>query len=269
MKKIHLVTVAALASLVVGGTAFAAPVTPDTKSEADINLVETEDNDNTLLEPENPDREDEIFPEDPTEDKREENKGPLTIDYVSNFRFGQQKISGNNNKYFANPVTIYETEADRVAETNPVIVPNYIQVSDNRGTNVGWTLKVQQTKAFTVNGQDVAANDNTGLALNGAKLSIKNLNAFKRDSNQGILPNVFATGKQVTVANGESAVLFASAQKDQGTGSMAILAGNVKGTDTASQSVELAVPGHIKKQKEKTYKAELTWILETEPSVNP
>lgn len=269
MKKTTSVLAVVLATLFVSQSVLAAEASKATNT-ADIQLREkttTDENDNNLLKPEFGDHEDTIFPSDEDEDKRKDNKGSLVIDYVSNYHFATEKISGNNTRYFAKSTVIYDTKQDQTNKTNGVTVPNFIQVTDDRGTNAGWTLKVQQTKAFTVNGQTVPAGDTTGLELKGTELTIKNLNAFKRNSNGGTLPSRFATGNQVVLSQGTPAQLFASAQADQGTGSMAILAGNVVKEDTADKSIELAVPGHIKKQKDVPYQAELTWILETEPSI--
>lgn len=270
MKKKSLVMMSIAASLLVAQPALAAGTVASTATnEADIKLREktpTDENDNKLLKPEDPGYEESIFPQDETEDKRKENKGSLVIDYVSNYHFAVEKMAGNNVSYFAKPSAVYLTAADQANKTNPVTVPNFIQVTDDRGTNVGWTLKVKQTKAFTVGGLDVPANDNTGKELRGTNLTISNLNSFKRDSNGGELPSTFATDEKVTLSHGGDAAMFASAKVGEGTGSMAILAGKVA-DETADKSIELFVPGHIKKQKDVAYKAELTWFLETEPSI--
>lgn len=73
-----------------------------------------------------------------TEDKQ------LKIDYVDDWEFGQQEITGKSQSYFA------KATLNNLGE--PVL--NAIQVSDFRGTHLGWHLKVRQDQQF-YNDQDV------------------------------------------------------------------------------------------------------------------
>lgn len=271
MKKLSLVSTTTLVAL--GLVAVAQPVSAATASSAtnnaDIQFQQKgpdTPNNNALIEPENENREETIYlPSTSNEDKRKDNRGPLVIDYVSDFHFNIEKMSGNNVTYYAKTATVFETQADADANTNPVTVPNYVQVTDDRGTNAGWTLKVKQTKDFATSTAVAGAND--GSTLKGTTLKIKNINAFKRASNLGELPTTFATGNQVALSTGDADQIFASAKENEGTGSIALLAGNVKtATPTADKSISLDVPGNIKKQKDVQYKAELTWTLEDVPS---
>ncbi|MGX4687029.1 WxL domain-containing protein [Vagococcus sp. JNUCC 83] len=272
MNKIKLVSASVLT--VIGFAAVSQPVAATTLSSAtsipDIQFRQKgkdDENNNSLIEPENPTREDSIFPSNTTEDKRGTNRGPLVIDYVSDFHFGEQIMSGNNVTYYAKPATVFNSAEDAKNQQNGITVPNYIQVTDDRGTSAGWTLKVAQTEDFTVDGKEVAPETDDGSALRGTVLKIKNLNSFKRSSNGAALPDTFATDNAVSLSKGTAEQLFAGAKEGQGTGSIAILAGSVKNDpETASKSISLDVPGSIKKQKGVLYKAELTWNLEDTPS---
>jgi len=273
MNKIKLGSASVLAVVALAAatqTVEAATVAPSTTSNPDVKFRQktiNDENNNSLIEPENPTREDTIFPSSPNEDKRGTNRGPLVIDYVSDFHFGEQIMSGNNVTYYAQPASVYNSADDAKNKQNGITVPNYIQVTDDRGTSAGWTLKVSQTKDFTVDGKSVAAGTDDGSALRGTTLHIQNLNSFKRDSNGAKLPTTFATGNAVALSNGQPETLFAGAKEGEGTGSIAILAGSAKATpETASKSISLDVPGSIKKQKGVLYQAELTWNLEDTPA---
>lgn len=65
--------------------------------------------------------------------------GPLSIDYASSLSFGKNKITNKDEIYFA--------EAQKLSDET--FRPNYVQVSDNRGTNGGWTLTVKQEGQFS------------------------------------------------------------------------------------------------------------------------
>ena len=83
--------------------------------------------------------------------------GPLSIDYASNFNFGTQEITSADKTYFAAATTL----------TDKTTRPNWVQVTDNRGTLAGWSLSLQASE-FT-NGKT-----GTGSVLSGATLKLEN-----------------------------------------------------------------------------------------------
>ncbi|WP_165005763.1 WxL domain-containing protein [Enterococcus sp. ZJ1668] len=94
-----------------------------------------------IVDPENPDPNHPVYPEDPTNPDGPEQgtKGPLSIDFASSFDFGNHEISNKDQSYFARPQTYKEGN----------VTPNYVQITDDRGTGGGWVLKIKQKGQFT------------------------------------------------------------------------------------------------------------------------
>ncbi|WP_242278973.1 WxL domain-containing protein, partial [Bacillus cereus group sp. BfR-BA-01313] len=95
---------------------------------------------NKPVDPENPGG-DPTGPNGPVVDdpNQEGTQGPLSIDFASTLKFGNQKITSQDATYYAEPQK-FEDGSDR---------PNYVQVTDNRGTESGWTLQVKQNAQLT------------------------------------------------------------------------------------------------------------------------
>ena len=183
---------------------------------------------------------DPIHPGDPgnkdIEDKGTGNTGELTIDYVSSIQFPNQKVTGNDAVYFAKMSNV-TLEGGTLEAT-----PNYVQVSDNSGTNSGWKLKVKQDNQFK---------NADGKELTAAALSFKNGDSVKKvDFLAMEKPSVH----DVTLTPGENH-LIASAETDQGVGTWAM---NFGGADNGAESISLAVPGKYAKVAG-TYSTTLTW----------
>jgi hypothetical protein len=64
--------------------------------------------------------------------------GPLSLDYVSPIAFNMQKLSLTDVSYSA--------QADKI---NGKSVPNYVQLTDQRGGQTGWQLQVKQNTPMT------------------------------------------------------------------------------------------------------------------------
>ena len=187
--------------------------------------------------PKNPDD-----PENPEDNNHEDGtQGPLSIDYVSNFHFGKHNISGSDQVYYAKLDTVKGKDGNKE-------VPNFVQVTDNRGTNKGWKLTVKQ------NGQFKAAETE----LTGAELKLSN--PFVNSATD----KKFApAAKEVTLNPDGSTqeVTIAEAGNGMGTWTTAYGKDNVEGT----KSVSLSVPGTTAKVKDTKYKTSLTWTLEDTP----
>ncbi|EJQ43625.1 hypothetical protein IEQ_04953 [Bacillus cereus BAG6X1-2] len=92
------------------------------------------------VDPNNPDPEKPVDPVDPTDPGGPTNpgtNGPLSIDYASSLDFGVNKISNKDMTYYAKAQELRSNKGSSY-------VQNYVQISDNRGTNAGWTLTVKQ-----------------------------------------------------------------------------------------------------------------------------
>ncbi|MDK1725974.1 WxL domain-containing protein [Dellaglioa algida] len=175
--------------------------------------------------------------------------GPLSIDYVSNFDFGSSnKVSGDDMTYYAAPVKATDKDG------KDVTVANYLQVTDKRGTNIGWKLSVKQEKQF-----------NDGKAdLDGAKLQMatQTLNSKNMDLNNP--SNIPAIDNATMAMTPGSDVKVLTAGKDQGMGTWTDAFGVYDADaakDTASKAVSLEVPGNSAKNTGSSYTTDLTWTL--------
>lgn len=143
MKTIKLTTTSVLAVMALGAfasTASAQDVTYTTEGQVSYipatKPTDPVDPSNPLV-PVTP-----INPIDPTVPVIPGTPGPLSIDYISSFNFGEQEITSSDVTYHAAEQKFY----------NGTKGPNYVQVTDNRGTLAGWTLSVMQTAQFSTGG---------------------------------------------------------------------------------------------------------------------
>lgn len=200
---------------------------------------------------------DPTLPVDPTDPENEikpnpsnpgtENPGPLSIDYMSNIDFGRQKAYGNDQAYFAELDTVY------LANNQQKEVPNYVQVTDNRGTNQGWSLAVKQESQFKNAGNKTLGKAELRL-FNGTPNSQNNLNDGPT-ANQKIVLRLDDSGHGIN-----SNVM--QAKKNQGHGTWTNTFGH--NLETAKKSVELFVPGGTLIEKG-SYQTTLIWTLSDEP----
>ncbi|WP_165347061.1 WxL domain-containing protein [Gottfriedia acidiceleris] len=184
-----------------------------------------------------------VNPTDPEDPHEQGTKTALSIDYVSNFRFGEQEISGHNKVYTAQLDTVKQ------ASNNSIIqVPNFIQVTDQRRTNTGWKLTVQQNGQFKSGNNEITGAE---LKLNNPFLNSSTAEQFKPEANTVTLdPN----GAPQDVA-------FADQGKGLGTWTIAYGQNRTEG----STSVTLFVPGAANKVAGAQYKTSLTWTLSDTP----
>ncbi|WP_163654573.1 WxL domain-containing protein [Listeria sp. PSOL-1] len=184
--------------------------------------------------------------------------GPLSINYISNFHFGEQIISAKSETYYA------ELDELKLKDGSVVKRPNYIQVTDKRGTNGGWRLQVQQGNQFS------ATTSNGEKELKGAQLTLSNPYVVTNSDNNSEAPT--AADKIVLVpgskgSDGEvipgAAQDVLVAQKEQGMGTWVEKFGNGA---AAEKSISLSVPVSAEKAKDATYTTEMTWILLDTPA---
>ncbi len=187
--------------------------------------------------PNNPDGK----PVGPTEpDPNPGTDGPLSIDFASSLDFGKQKITSLDKIYTAKAQAFTE-RADG---------PNYVQVTDNRGTEAGWTLKVKQEAQFKTTDEKV---------LTGAKITFKN--GVVNTVSESPKPSIFAN--EVALTPGEEATMMA-AKDGEGAGTHVLAFGD---DSTAATSIELSVPGNTTKYAKK-YDTQLTWTLSDVPGAD-
>jgi|GEM_PF-4848985 len=172
-----------------------------------------------------------------------ENQGLLSIDFISQFKFGTQIISSTPQYYPAFP--------QRLIDQAGVLIerPNYIQVSDRRpeGERDYWELSVTQDYQFR---------NKKRQELVGAQLILKNIQI---DTAQGgIVPSVVKEEVYLTVGNRE---LLIQASGVEGQGTWVYRFGN---EDNFKSSVILEVPGSTYPE-DTTYRTRLNWTLSSVP----
>ncbi|MBP1040024.1 WxL domain-containing protein [Vagococcus sp. BWB3-3] len=232
-----------LTSLVGGAVASAAEVGVYT-SNGVVGFVENDDPTNPV-DPENP--ENEVEPIDPTNPGGDPNPGTggsLSIDFVSSLVFGENKISSNDETYFANAQELKDG----------TFRGNYAQVTDKRGTNVGWSLKVKQDGQFR-------NEDTLNEELAGAEITFSN--PALSSNTQGVTAPT-ATGFALDPMGEEALVM--SAAEGAGAGTWLNMFGTVEEMEGVqkNKAVALSVPGSIAKDAV-SYKTRLMWVLSDAP----
>ena len=177
----------------------------------------------------------------------EEEQGLLSIDFASQFTFGEQAISTRTKRYYAQPQRLLNPDGTvNEAEERP----NYIQISDRRPEEGrhGWQLAVTQNNQF----KDLQENE-----LRGARLSLTNQQlASVHGSDEPMLYNQ----DSVTLIPGEKTKLL-TALDGQGAGTWIYRFGD---GESAGESVALEVPPTAN-PRASTYETTLTWELSVVP----
>lgn len=180
-----------------------------------------------------------IDPSKPDDKPTEGTGGPLSIDFASSFIFGGHKITTETMDYYAGLQTFQDSEDG----------PNYIQITDKRGTQAGWSLSVTQNEQFKTNGGDI---------LDGAVLSVSN------GTTASVTDQIYAPSTVIsshTFTPGSTNTLLAAREKE-GMGTWIYKFG-----DNAAEgrtAVKLNVPGKSVKLAQE-YSTTLTWSLSNTP----
>lgn len=155
--------------------------------------------------------------------------GPLSIDYVSNLKFGEHKIARGNMSY-------------KALNKDP-----YIQVTDLRGVGEGWSLSAKMSNFVNEKNQ----------VLKGATLTMTNgkVKAASPD-NVSLIPQ-----KSNVVFDNEQSQLVMQAAERSGRGTWLL---SWKGTDQGNGAIQLNVIAGTPKENTE-YNASITWELEDAP----
>lgn len=172
--------------------------------------------------------------------------GPLSIDMATDFTFELGKVSTKDEIYKANAAILENTDGDKLDR------PNYVQVTDKRGGQKGWTLSLTQNGQFETEDKAV---------LEGAQIKIKNIETIPMSDTLATAPS-FAPETVELDASGASTKPILAAKKDEGGGTWVARFGDL---DTMSESVELHIPGKSVQEAD-TYKTDLTWSLSDVPN---
>lgn len=238
-----LITFAIISFPTLTHAATASPVTPiTTKTTGEIKFKENSNN-TPILDPTNPDPLNPVTPP-----NSNGTTGPLAINYISKFKFKEEFISGTDQIYYA------ELDSIKLADKTDSSVPNFIQITDNRGTNVGWKLQVQQGNQFIA-----GTNELVGASLKLSHPTIKTV--------QGNLALPPTAPPVVTIVPGSNGVLgpaqdVLTADVNKGMATWIETFGDAA---TGDKSVSLSVPGTTAKVKDTSYSTELTWTLLDSP----
>ncbi|MCL2114538.1 MAG: WxL domain-containing protein [Streptococcaceae bacterium] len=175
--------------------------------------------------------------------------GPLSIDFASSFDFGTHPISNQDETYLAKAQHYFD---------DTMVTPDYVQVTDARGSLEGWTLRLIQ------NGQLKEEGSGKYPELNGATLSLTH--PVARSNGDSLAPEV----REVMGLTPDSEVVVAVASIGHGAGTWAIRWGEQEDLieqegEVLTPNVQLFVPGTTGKDAA-AYKTTLTWILSNLPS---
>ncbi|MGE7696796.1 WxL domain-containing protein [Lysinibacillus sp. NPDC094177] len=206
------------------------------------------------VDPTDPDPEKPVNPVDPTdpEGPKPGTGSPLGLDFVSSLDFGINEISNKEKIYYANAQVLNSGEGSKY-------VPNYAQISDNRGTNAGWKLTVKQEGQFA----NVAAQNKK---LTGAQIKFVNPTVTGKTE---VTPPTAA--KEITLDPNGAESLVMSAKPKEGAGLWVNLWGQVDEMTNAegekvqkNKAISLSIPGKTPKDAV-TYSTKLTWNLSDVP----
>lgn len=237
--------------------------TQDYQSKAVVNFKVSTDP--TLpVDPENPDPGISVDPIDP-EGPNPGTSGPLSIDFASSLQFGTTKITTKDAVYnaYAQAITVAGKQAYR---------PNYIQITDNRGTEAGWRLTVTQVQQLT---------STEGKQLKGAVITLDQSEVKTIADSELVAPSQVS---KTVVLQPQEAVAIMAANEGEGAGLWTAHFGNSantleessdlvpgeKGADLKegkvirNTAVTLAVPGKALKT-EAEYRSLLNWTLAEVP----
>lgn len=268
-KYIALASLSILAAATIGSTTVSAAVANDYDSKGSVTFRPSEDPTDPV-DPENPDPNTPVDPVNPDgTDPEPGTKGPLSIDFASSFDFGTNQISSKDQTYYARAQKYAEDAADPTkthADT-----ANYVQVTDNRGNNAGWNLKVKQNKQFTAT--DANAKHQV---LDGAAITLAAPAVATSAGATGVVTAPVATATITLDPTGaaESPVMAAAENAGQGTwvdawGTVEEVdepqAGGTTAKANVTKDVSLFVPGATVKDAVK-YETTLTWILSDTPA---
>lgn len=164
------------------------------------------------------------------------NEGPLRIDMVPNFDFGIQKIGATSQAYPVIPGQNAELEDFKVAA----------QVTDARGTGIGWNFEARISKEFT----DAVASR----TLDGAVLKLGTGELFTAADNATTIPSFVTAGMNLN----DALQPVMTADTDEGLGNWAVV--------FSAPDTTLTIPAG---SYAGSYTAEVEWVLSTTPDVDP
>lgn len=175
------------------------------------------------------------------------NQGAISIDFISQFDFGAVPIRSSKAHYQAQPQRLLNTENDALSGERP----NFIQITDQRAEQSGWTLSARLSEEGFVS--------EDGHELRGVQILLKNIGMATTDSNDSMQPTYW----EHRVLNTRSQVL-ATAAVNEGGGTWIQRYGD--GT-TMGESVVLEIPVNATPQAT-SYTGKIYWELSFVPGMD-
>lgn len=177
-----------------------------------------------------------------------ENRGFISIDFVSQFDFGTVPIRSSTSRYPARPQRISSVDDHESTER-----PNYIQVSDRRFLPNGWTLSARLSE------EGFVSTDAFKHYLKGASVHLNNIEMVTSKENRSEAPDYVEA-----IELGPQNQVIARANENQGTGTWIQRYGN---EHTMQKSVELEIPIGARPQAT-SYQGTLRWELSFVPGAD-
>lgn len=187
----------------------------------------------------------EVNPENPPQ--LPENQGFFSIDFISQFDFGQVPIRSSETRYPANPQRLLNASEDSLAGLRP----NYVQISDRRNTFTGWRLTARLGDYGFVSEDDTHR-------LRGASVHLENIEMVTA---QNLAEKNYPEYESFLELPPGQTVLLATAAKGSGDGTWIQRYGN---SETKAESVYLHIPIGATPQA-MNYQATIHWELSVVP----
>jgi hypothetical protein len=217
------------------------------------------------VDPLNPDPDNPIVPSNPDGSTPDAGTaGPLSLDFASSLDFGTQQITSSTINYNASAQKY--TDKDGKNATNG---PDFVQLTDNRGSFTGWTLSVKQAGQFKtasgteLDGATVTFGSAQHVAANGTTDGVTTTSSFTLDPAAGAIP-VMSGEAATTGINGTSGTHLLRFG-DASALSTADVNGDGSSRGTTDTAIKLNVPGKTAKMAAK-YTTTFNWILADAPS---
>ncbi|WP_071865857.1 WxL domain-containing protein, partial [Enterococcus caccae] len=194
------------------------------KSEAEIFYTENTDV-TPPIDPEKPDESTEIVSPIPVQPGT---SGPLSVDFAPHVIFGEHDGSKENDIYYAKLTKIKKKDDGSEQE-----VPNFLQLTDNRGKKAGWRLTIKQNGQLR-NGTHV---------LKGAEISLNNITLFSPHSGR----EPIAIDSVRLDPDSMEPTEVSRSTETTGKGTWMIMFGKDK--EESKKSIQVKVPGSVEKKK--------------------
>lgn len=179
-----------------------------------------------------------------------DNQGMISLDFVSQFQFGQVPIRSTKGTYYALPQQISQEGTSDTADR-----PNYVQITDQRKllAETSWRLSA------TFDSQGFRNEDNDHLI--GAQINLHNqyLATASTNADANMPELAVADDGTITLLPGEGQLLLTGGSRSTGTWIY-----RFGDQETAATSVELEVPAGAN-PKTGRYRATIEWSLSSVP----